>query len=101
MAEWQPIETAPKDGRLIEIWIEPVRLRVPYPVETGEHLESLVFGNWPHLEIGYWNQKRFEKYKELYEGQEVDPIVCWSVSTSNYTPTHWRPIEPPKEQETS
>lgn len=29
MAEWQPIETAPTDGTLIDVWVQPVDRSYP------------------------------------------------------------------------
>lgn len=30
MIDWQPLETAPKDGTRVLLWIKPVNLAIPY-----------------------------------------------------------------------
>ena len=96
MAEWQPIETAPKDGTKVFIWREgwdqaPVAQWRDYPgnpVVGSDESESAdcwmhgwLFHEWftPGIEDGWlgWNE-------DIDEG-------CM--------PTHWMPLpEPPKGQ---
>ncbi|MEQ8308028.1 MAG: hypothetical protein RIA09_15840 [Hoeflea sp.] len=98
VTEWQPIETAKKDGRLLELWLEPVRYAVDYEVKTGDQLEKLVFGGWPHPKIGYWKQSRWDavlkKWGDIAAGG-LHPLYGWTVFSSAYVPTHWRDIVPP------
>ena len=82
--KWQPIETAPKDGRTLLL---------------GFHNSH---GNWRTLRGQWFTQEMIEEWwDEDYEGSEgwyetsveADDIPnCW-----NTKPTHWMPLpEPPK-----
>ena len=70
MSEWQPIETAPKDGRHILIW-------------DWEGLASIV-------EI-YWAKD--SDWEGWVYAEELLAEACPEVDD----PTHWQPVpEPPK-----
>lgn len=66
---WQPIETAPKDGTLIDLWLD------------GERAPACRF--WSYDGHSYWEQAYAEAtdcFAPLYDAE----------------PTHWMPIpEPP------
>jgi hypothetical protein len=98
--KWKPIETAPKDGTLLELWVEPTQYAVGYEVKTGAQLESLVFGGWPHPKIGYWKQSKQDAHKERW-GTDAHPLYGWSVFSSAYAPTHWRHIIKPADHHKS
>jgi len=80
MIEWQPIETAPKDGRVVllfGIWAGEIH---------GEYDE-------PTIDIGSWGGGKSD-----YPGNDWwhlttgDNYACWM------RPTHWMPLpEPPQE----
>ena len=79
MADWQPIETAPKDGRFILI-------HVPQGLETG----AVTIG-------AYWKEEdrkagRFMRgHWDGWLGMDDDVASSWCE------PTHWMPLpEPPK-----
>ena len=93
-SEWQSIEDAKQDGTLYEIWVEPVKYAVDFRVENGEQFESLIFGGWPHPKIGYWKQSRQDHANEM-AGSSANPLYGWTVCSSAYKPTHFRPIVPP------
>lgn len=67
MSEWQPIETAPRDGTIVRVWRE----------EFGEFVMA-------------WNDKR-----SRWEGKHWGPIralsIWWDIDAPQ--PTHWRAIE--------
>ena len=73
--EWQPIETAPKDGTHFLMWSEesdwPEAIRwVDYDEDVQEELGA----------VGYWAYSE-EVLSEMAEAN----------------PTHWMPYEPPKD----
>jgi hypothetical protein len=68
--EWQPIETAPKDGTAVLLWIAG-RQRVA---------------------IGLWNTQEYLKRPK--------PHWDWSASSYTnhlYAPSHWLPLPAPPE----
>jgi hypothetical protein len=80
MTEWQPIETAPKDGR-----------------------EVLLFGIWageihglnadPTIAVGAW-----QGGKSDYQGDDFWALTGGDVYACWMRPTHWMPLpEPPQE----
>lgn len=70
---WQPIETAPKDGRMILLY-RP----------TG--------GGWMNTATGSWNDDRYAKNPRPYWESWLRIGVDWRT----LPPTHWMPLpEPP------
>lgn len=65
MTEWQPIETAPKDGTTVDLWCVA-------GFGAAERAPGMEYrdGSWEHELAG----------DELNEG---------------WTPAHWRPLPPP------
>ncbi len=66
MTDWQPIETAPDDGR-----------------------DMLLFGPWDmthgEYQIGYWSGENWHFQSDLWIGDDEE-----------FQPTHWMPLpEPP------
>ena len=75
---WQPIETAPKDGTVIDVWREAYRETVYWglpPHECGE-MGHLCDSDWHGLKQPGWVCATFGEFI----GGEHDPF------------THWRPL---------
>jgi hypothetical protein len=70
MAEWQPIETAPKDGT------------------------EILLGNSTWVDLGYW---AVNLNGEGGEGWTCEVVQSWGMEEYAYCkPTHWQPApEPP------
>ena len=82
MSEWQPIETAPKDGTHILI------------VRAGEDKES--------IEITFWYQNFQDEYVPDKDGLYRKETILWieSWNGNGHRATHWMPLpEPPVEEE--
>ena len=74
MSEWQPIETAPKDGTLVLLWPGS---------RTVNRLLTVC--------SAYWHQPANPKVSGMWVGQ--------FVTRGSYI-THWMPLpEPPKDQD--
>jgi hypothetical protein len=70
MTEWQPIETAPKDGLAVLLW--PYQ---PWAVLRGHAMEEVVLG-YRTMDDKWYNPEQRETFE----------------------PTHWMPLpEPPQE----
>ena len=70
MSDWQPIETAPKDGRKMLL-----RFTGPF---SDQMQDGVTVGRWLR---GWW----------------LDAI--WATSTAHRSPTHWMPLPPPPKTE--
>jgi hypothetical protein len=78
MGEWQPIETAPKDGRF-------VLLHVPKGLESGvitvgAYWKSDARGETGRFLKGHWDG---------WLGMDADIVSSWCH------PTHWMPLPAP------
>lgn len=70
MSEWQPIETAPKDGSDILVW-------------DDFEISITFWGKTAHVPIYGWIQVDFG---DLYDLEPMEP-----------QPTHWMPLPEPPE----
>lgn len=96
MSDWQPIETAPKDGTVILVYS-------PEAVDVDEHVRrwperstlNVVQARWcaPQYpdEEGGWYAPMFS----LYFGPWDDPST--DIDPVDVTPTHWQPLPAPPE----
>jgi hypothetical protein len=73
MAEWQDISTAPKDGTVIDVWVND---------PDGPHRQTNVFWN-----DGYWvlRRNRWSSVEAFFDEKGVPKIKI----------THWMPLPPP------
>lgn len=71
-SEWQPIDTAPKDGKSLDLWgIDHL-----HPQKTGRRATNVTWGpvlDWMGRERDDWRHGRGEDFE----------------------PTHWRPLPSP------
>jgi hypothetical protein len=73
MSEWQPIETAPKDGRVVLLtWMEDGRPQDIWPMQWGHIQRNGFFPNT----VGMW--------------VATDGSITWNDSDPDGAPTHWR-----------
>lgn len=81
--EWQPIETAPKDGTLVDLWV------VFDYAGTGDYDDGIRAHRWSaaHWDGDYWVSN---------EGHRTDNFVA------KVTVTHWMPLpKPPTSTDTA
>lgn len=81
MSEWQPIETAPKDGTVVDLWSE----------EFGRQ-PGCYFG-LPSHECGEYGRYCDSDWHNLTPGwvSDMNEPIWWDDTT------HWMPLpEPPK-----
>ena len=78
--EWQPIETAPKDGTKVDLL---------YPYPRGRTIDCWWENEGPLA--GFWLQRNRPKWKN----GELLPEGEWDIATlPNMQPTHWMPSPP-------
>ena len=77
--EWQPIETAPKDGKAVLLYKPDERM-------VGEYTIAGYWGEWPGHEDGWiaCDGKPQGYYSNVAGGRQGYP-------------THWMPLPPPPE----
>ena len=72
MSEWQPIETAPKDGKAILLYSD----------------------KWPRCAAGFWTDDRFSARPKPLWVSDFERLygLRWQRLTQ---PTHWQPLPLP------
>lgn len=92
--EWQPIETAPKDGTLVLLWI-PDGGWLSWERDGDGH-NNITIGSYTATTFQSANWYSAETYTEFY-----DYGGYTGAGTSTYqvecNPTHWMPLPPPPE----
>lgn len=83
MSEWKPIETAPKDGTPLLLWlaIEPDR-------------NYLVIGLCENHAIGFWQHQRWCSIEVIDDGTMGGEMTGWMSDWCSLVlePTHWMPL---------
>lgn len=98
MAEWQTIDTAPKDGT----WILAYGLAYPDYAERGHWLAHAP--NKPRVPyitvvrwVEGWYDKEIEVGEGLYRKESTLAYAHWNPEPLAFQPTHWIPLpEPPR-----
>jgi len=81
--EWQPIDTAPKDGTIVLLFGESHY--GGQAIETGYYVEQWA-ESWETVKSG--NGKRTQELRKTDSGY-------WDA---NLSPTHWIPLPPPPDR---
>jgi hypothetical protein len=76
MGEWQPIETAPKDGKVIDVWIDGEFPRRRADVSWREPTDSEL---WVHG-------------GDTIETPDATWHDCFGPLGKSEQPTHWMPL---------
>ena len=80
--DWQPIETAPRDGTPILIWQPDGKRNMLTVNEQGDRVEY----DDNRYAIGYWRV-----------WQKVSKWMWGNRNCSHVSPTHWMPLPKPPE----
>ena len=88
---WQPIETAPKDGRPVLLWLER---KISRNYTVSGLCDLLVIGFWQH---GRWVSIEVEDCGSM-GGELTGWMADWCPL--DVSPTHWMPLPPPPEDRT-
>ena len=81
--EWRPIETAPRDGTLIDVWC----IRPPHEAEERDHEIRLT-------DIS-WCDTRWGRITDTGMLDLVEEGACDESGFPPWVPTHWRPLPAP------
>ena len=94
MSNWQPIETAPRDGTAVLVWVPGAR-------EGAEGAWGRHGKNTPSVAVAKYDDYKWRPEEERWTGDIVEFESGWE-STGSYNvtvalkPTHWMPLpEPP------
>ena len=79
MSEWQPIETAPKDGTDVIVMYMHIETQCVFNAFYASEVDG-----WEKRDVGWWS----------YEHGEVSRILL----NGFMTPTHWMPLPPPPKE---
>ena len=79
---WQPIETAPKDGRNLLLWMDRKDYRPDFPC----------IGRWSCTDMKH-------KFSSVLRCDGACKMA-WETGFHGDPPTHWMPLPPPPEETT-
>jgi hypothetical protein len=87
--KWQPIETAPRDGSAILLWLK-----------SAPDRNYIVMGICDNHAIGFWQYDRWQSIEVEDAGSMGGEMTGWMSDwcSLDLNPSHWMPLPtaPPK-----
>lgn len=83
MSEWQTIETAPKDGTVVDLWM---------PADFGDPGYRVANCSWREEKPPFDEISSFGWFREHDEFGWID---VWVPNEDMSAPTHWMPMPAP------
>lgn len=98
---WQPIETAPRDGTLILALCAGIVCTIAYRHDTEPVYQDIIVWWWPFRKVRSVEVRRekVEYWSIVSLYRKANGRIAWGWDVSpNIDPSHWMPLPPAPSQ---